>query len=62
MTNPDDDFDAWYYDECSIDAAELVGPNSCEYEDVHTSCYEDDARRAAALLRYQSKTGGTPCR
>ena len=49
-----DGFDAWYYDECSIAAAEMAGTNNPEYECVRTSCYEDDARRAAALTQYHA--------
>ena len=46
------EFDAWYWDECWIAAAELVGPNSHEYEAVFDRFYEDDARRAAARKYY----------
>lgn len=57
MTDRDYVFDAWYYDECSIDAAEVVGPNSVEYDDLHTRFYEDDNRREAARLQYYMHKG-----
>ena len=49
-----DEFDAWYYDECGIAAAGLVGTNGYEYDGLHIRLYEDDARRAAALTQYHA--------
>ena len=50
-------FDDWYSEQCSIDAAELVGPNSFEYDQVAERFEDDDTRREAALHRYRLETG-----
>lgn len=50
-------FDTWYDEQCSIDAAEVVGPNSREYEPLQERYYEDETRREAALHRYRMETG-----
>lgn len=47
------DFYSWYYEECQIDAAELVGPNSPEYEQCVERFYEDETRREAHLIRHR---------
>ena len=51
------DFDDWYHERCGEDAAELVGPNSYEYEAVWERFYEDETRREAARHRYHLETG-----
>ena len=45
-------FDDWYYEQCQIDAAELVGPNAHEYEQCVERFYEDETRREAHRIRY----------
>ena len=50
-------FDDWYSEQCSIDAAELEGPNSPEYDRLTERFYEDETRREAALHRYRMETG-----
>jgi len=50
-------FDDWYCEECSICAAELVGPNSHEYDYVLERLMEDETRREAAMHRYRMETG-----
>ena len=45
-------FDDWYYEQCQIDAAELVGPNAHEYEHCVERFYEDEGRREAHFIRY----------
>lgn len=50
-------FDDWFSEQCSIDAAELVGPNSPEYDLVAERYEEDETRREAALHRYRMETG-----
>ena len=53
------DFDDWYADECAIDAAEMVGPNSHEYSGLVDRYIEDDTRRDAARVRYLAANSGT---
>lgn len=50
-------FDDWYSEQCSIDAAELEGPNSPEYDRLTERFYEDETRREAALRRYRMENG-----
>lgn len=50
--NTVNNFDDWYHEFCGEDAAELVGPNSYEYEAVWEHFYEDEGRREAYLIRY----------
>ena len=50
-------FDDWYEDQCAIDAAERVGPNSFEYEPLVEKMIEDDTRREAAMHRYNMEFG-----
>lgn len=45
-------FEDWYYDECHIAAAEIVGPNSIEYDRLVDKMLDDDARKAAARKFY----------
>ena len=45
-------FDDWYHERCGEDAAELVGPNSYEYEAVWERLYEDENRREAYQIHY----------
>lgn len=54
------DFDDWYHDQCSIDAAELVGPNSIEYDRTVERFEDDETRREAARHRYRMETGEDP--
>lgn len=49
-----DAFEGWYYDECHVAAAELVGPNSIEYDRLVYKLLDDDARKAAARKFYDS--------
>jgi hypothetical protein len=51
------DFNDWYAEQCAVDAAEMVGPNSPEYERLAERYEEDDTRREAALNRYRLETG-----
>jgi hypothetical protein len=46
-------FDDWYHEECTIDAAELVGPNSPEYERAVERFEQDETRREAAFDRFR---------
>ncbi len=46
-------FDDWYHEECTIDAAELVGPNSPEYERTVERFEQDETRREAAWDRFR---------
>ena len=50
-------FDDWYEEQCSIDAAEIVGPNSPEYEGLVSRFVEDETRRDAAMHRYAMEYG-----
>ena len=50
--NTVNNFDDWYYEQCQIDAAELVGPNAHEYEQCVERFYEDEGRHEAHLIRY----------
>lgn len=47
-----DAFEAWYYDECRIAAAELVSTNGPEYEPLIDKMLDDDARKVAARKYY----------
>ena len=47
-----DDFEDYFYDQCSIYASELVGPNAYEWDAVHDSLMEDDVYREACLIKY----------
>ena len=49
-TSYESEFDAWWYEECGIAAAEIVGSNSYEYDSLHMRFYEDEVRRAAAEI------------
>jgi hypothetical protein len=51
------DFDDWYAEQCTINAAEAVGPNSPEYERLVERFEDDETRREAALTRYRLETG-----
>ena len=51
------DFDDWYDEQCRIDAAELVGPNSHEYDQVAERFEGDETRREAAMHRWALETG-----
>ena len=50
-------FNEWYEDQCAIDAAETVGPNSSEYEWLVERFVEDETRRDAAMHRYTMEFG-----
>ena len=50
-----DNFDDWYYEQCRVDAAELVGPNAHEYEQCVERLYEDETRREAHRIWYDLK-------
>lgn len=50
-------FDEWYEDQCAIDAAEIVGPNSPDYERLVERFVEDETRREAAMHRYNMEFG-----
>lgn len=50
-------FDDWYYEQCCIDAAEVVSPNDPEHEYTVNYYLDDDTRREAALHRYRMETG-----
>ena len=45
-------FDDWYYEQCQIDADELVGATGHEYEHCFERFYEDEGRREAHHIRY----------
>jgi len=53
-------FEDVYYEECCIDAAEVVGPNSVEYEALVERYLDDTTRREAAMTRYRMETGDEP--
>ena len=53
----DQPFDDWYEDQCAIGAAEIVGPNSVEYEHLLERFIDDDTRREAAMHRYTMEFG-----
>ena len=57
MTNR---FDDWFYDQCAVDAAEMVGPNSLEYDRLCERYLEDETRREAAMHRFRMETGEDP--
>lgn len=45
-------FDDWYHDECYVDACELVGPNSPEFDQTVERFENDPTRREAMWHRY----------
>ena len=47
-----DDFEDYFYDQCSIYASELVGPNAYEWDAVHDRLMEDDVYREACLIKF----------
>lgn len=51
-------FTAWYEEECHIEAAERVGPNSFEYEALLDRLLEDETRKENMRHRYNLLTGG----
>lgn len=51
-------FTDWYEEECRIDAAEQVGPNSFEYEALLDRLLEDETRKENMRHRYNLLTGG----
>ena len=48
----EESFDDWYSEQCSIEAAELVGPNSLEYEHLAERFYDDEEKRAVYYTMY----------
>jgi hypothetical protein len=50
-------FDDWYDEQCAIDAAEVVGPNSPEYDRLVERYINDYTRRDAAMHRFRMETG-----
>lgn len=50
----EESFDDWFSEQCSIEAAELVGPNSLEYERLTERFYDDEDKRAVYYVRHAS--------
>jgi hypothetical protein len=57
MENMDD----LYYEDCCIAAAEMVGPNSMEYEGLVDHYFEDDSRRKTFEDWYNTRTDWVVC-
>ena len=52
-----DDFEDYFYEQCSIYASELVGPNAYEWDSVVDRLMEDDVYREACLIRFGMEYG-----
>lgn len=46
------DFEDYFYEQCSIYTSELVGPNAYEWDGVHERLMEDDVYREACLIKF----------
>lgn len=45
-------FEDYFYDQCSIYASELVGPNAYEWDSIVDRLREDDVYREACLIKF----------
>lgn len=48
-------FDDWFYEQCGVAAAELVGPNSREYEAVWEEYYENAYFRRSMRIYFEGR-------